>query len=204
MTKTKKGAVLELPYGIEGFATNRNLVKEDGSNVEAGESLDFKVVEFSKEDKRILLSHTNVHSQPASRPQPAAKRKPPRKAVDKINQGTEKDTLGDLGALAALKDKMQGGGAAAAKEEEPVEKKEAKAKEKKEVKAKAEAEEKKGAKAEETKAEETPAEEVAGKAKPAAKKAAPKAKAKAKAKAEAEEKKPAAKKAFNGQEGDCD
>ncbi len=58
VSKNDKGAVLELPYGLEGFATSKNLEKEDGSQVEVGESLDFKVMEFSKDDKRIVLSHT--------------------------------------------------------------------------------------------------------------------------------------------------
>ena len=68
ISKNDKGAVLELPYGIEGFATTKNLVKEDGSTANAGETLDFKVTEFSKEDKRIVLSHTATHTEEKSRP----------------------------------------------------------------------------------------------------------------------------------------
>ncbi len=179
--KNDKGAILELPYGIEGFCTNRNLVKADGGVAEVGESLDFKVVEFSKDDKRILLSHTNVHSQPASRPA-AARKKPPRKAVDQINQGTEKDTLGDLGALAALKDKMQG--KSSGKKDETV-KTEVKAEQKLEIKEKETAEGK-----EEAKAVEEASESVEGKAeateepKPVAKKTTTKAKAEEKTEAE--------------------
>jgi len=108
ISKNDKGAVLELPYGIEGFATTRNLQKEDGSMADVGETLDFKVIEFSKEDKRIVLSHTATHSKAAERRKPSSKKKPKKgKAIDKINKGTEKNTLGDLGALSALKDKME-------------------------------------------------------------------------------------------------
>ncbi|MEM9858656.1 MAG: 30S ribosomal protein S1 [Bacteroidota bacterium] len=104
-----KGAALELPYGIEGFCTAKNLIKEDGSKVEAGETLDFKVLEFSKEDKRIILSHKAVYSKVEEQPKPAAKKAAPKaKAIDKINKESEKSTLGDLEALSALKDKMQG------------------------------------------------------------------------------------------------
>jgi len=62
INKNDKGAILELPYGIEGFCAARNLAKEDGSKAEIGESLDFKVLEFSKEDRRIVLSHRALYS----------------------------------------------------------------------------------------------------------------------------------------------
>ncbi|MDN3205684.1 30S ribosomal protein S1 [Algoriphagus sediminis] len=104
VSKNDKGAVLELPYGLEGFATVKNLEKEDGSQVEVGESLEFKVAEFSKEDKRIVLSHTAMFRddiKPA--PKKAAKKK-----SESSNSPAEKSTLGDLGALADLKEKMEG------------------------------------------------------------------------------------------------
>lgn len=108
ISKNDKGAVLELPYGIEGFCANKNLVKEDGGKIEVGESLDFKVLEFSKDDRRISLSHKAMFS--AEEDKPAAKKKAPAagkgKTIDKINQEVEKSTLGDLEALSALKDKM--------------------------------------------------------------------------------------------------
>ncbi|MEM6525627.1 MAG: 30S ribosomal protein S1 [Bacteroidota bacterium] len=104
-----KGAALELPYGIEGFCTAKNLVKEDESKVEAGETLDFKVLEFSKDDKRIILSHKAVYSKVQEQPKSAVKKAVPKtKAIDKINKESEKSTLGDLEALSALKDKMEG------------------------------------------------------------------------------------------------
>ena len=67
INKNDKGAILELPYGIEGFATTKNLRKEDGSSTDVGESLNFKVLEFSKDDKRIVLSHTFTYTEPQER-----------------------------------------------------------------------------------------------------------------------------------------
>ncbi|MBA4145430.1 MAG: 30S ribosomal protein S1 [Cytophaga sp.] len=117
ISKNDKGAVLELPYGIEGFCSAKNLVKEDGGKIEAGDSLDFKVLEFSKDDRRIVLSHKATWSAeeekaaPAAAAAAAAKKKaaPAKgKTIDKINQESEKSTLGDLEALSALKEKMSG------------------------------------------------------------------------------------------------
>ncbi len=113
INKNDKGAILELPYGIEGFCSARNLAKEDGSKAEVGESLDFKVLEFSKDDRRIVLSHRALYSteeEKAPPPQPSPVKKkplPPKgKTIDKINQEAEKSTLGDIEALSALKEKM--------------------------------------------------------------------------------------------------
>lgn len=103
VSKNDKGAVLELPYGLEGFATSKNLEKEDGSQVEVGESLDFKVMEFSKDDKRIVLSHTATFKEDVK---PAAKKAPKKKEI--TQEPVEKSTLGDLDALAELKEKMEG------------------------------------------------------------------------------------------------
>lgn len=109
-SKNDKGAVLELPYGLEGFATVKNLEKEDGSQVEVGEALDFKVTEFSKDDKRIVLSHTATFREEAKQGKkaaaPAGKKK--EDSVEMPAQ-SEKSTLGDLDALAELKEKMEGG-----------------------------------------------------------------------------------------------
>lgn len=105
VSKNDKGAVLELPYGLEGFATIKNLEKEDGTLVEAGESLDFKVTEFSKDDRRIVLSHTATFKEEA----PAARSKKSGaqgKKASEPQQSAEKSTLGDLDALSALKEKM--------------------------------------------------------------------------------------------------
>ncbi|WP_026955505.1 30S ribosomal protein S1 [Algoriphagus vanfongensis] len=104
VSKNDKGAVLELPYGLEGFATSKNLEKEDGSQVEVGESLDFKVAEFSKDDKRIVMSHTAMFREEIKPAKKAAKKK--EDTAD--NSPAEKSTLGDLDALAELKEKMEG------------------------------------------------------------------------------------------------
>ena len=110
-SKNDKGAVLELPYGLEGFATVKNLEKEDGTQVEVGEALDFKVSEFSKDDKRIVLSHTATfkeESKQAKKPATATSGKKKEDSVELPAQ-SEKSTLGDLDALAELKEKMEGG-----------------------------------------------------------------------------------------------
>ena len=115
--KNDKGAVLELPYGIEGFVAAKNLAKEDGSKAEVGDALDFKVLEFSKDDRRIVLSHKAVWTSEEEKPAPAKGGSgAPKKGgaqkgttIQSINQQNEKSTLGDLDALAALKEKMSGG-----------------------------------------------------------------------------------------------
>jgi small subunit ribosomal protein S1 len=117
INKNDKGAMLELPYGIEGFCAAKNLQKEDNSKIEVGESLDFKVLEFSKDDRRIVLSHKAIWSadddRQAAAAAAAAKKKPVQtkgSSIQSINQQNEKSTLGDLEALSALKEKMSGGG----------------------------------------------------------------------------------------------
>ena len=111
VSKNDKGAVLELPYGLEGFATSKNLEKEDGTFVEVGEAFDFKVVEFSKDDRRIVMSHTATFKEDTSASQakksaPGGKKKPGGSVSDAGS--AEKSTLGDLDALSALKEKMEG------------------------------------------------------------------------------------------------
>ena len=109
-----KGAVVALPYGVEGFATPKHLQKEDGSQAKVDEKLDFKVIEFNKDSKRIILSHSRIFEDEA-RAEKAAERKAKRqrapKAVEEAPAATtplEKTTLGDLEALAALKEKLSG------------------------------------------------------------------------------------------------
>ncbi|MCZ8353468.1 MAG: 30S ribosomal protein S1 [Cyclobacteriaceae bacterium] len=114
ISKNDKGVVLELPYGIEGFCSAKNNVKEDNNKIEVGESADYKVTEFSKDDRRIVLSHKAIWSTEEEKAAaPAAKKgaKPAKDAqptVKSINQATEKSTLGDIEALSALKNKMTG------------------------------------------------------------------------------------------------
>lgn len=107
VNKNEKGVVVELQYGIEGFCSLKNLAKEDGSKAETGEAYDFKVLEFSKEDRRITLSLKATWSTEEEKPAPKKKAAPKGKTIDKINQETEKSTLGDLEALTALKEKMK-------------------------------------------------------------------------------------------------
>lgn len=110
-SKNDKGAVLELPYGLEGFATVKNLEKEDGTQVEVGDALDFKVTEFSKDDKRIVLSHTATFKEEAKQAKKPAAAPAGKKKEDSVEMPaqSEKSTLGDLDALAELKEKMEGG-----------------------------------------------------------------------------------------------
>lgn len=158
INKTDKGAVLELPYGIEGFVTTRNLLKEDGTTAKAGEILDFKVLEFSKEDRRIVLSHTGLFKEEKPRP---AKKRSGKSAINKINKEVERDTLGDLEALSTLKEQMveeKNKAIKAAPKKAPKvkeEKKEKVVEEKKDVAVKEAVAEKKEAVAEEKQAEAT-------------------------------------------------
>ena len=109
LSKNDKGVVIELPYGIEGFCSLKNLAKEDNSKAEVGESYDFKVLEFSKEDRRITLSLKAMWSAEEEKVAPKKKATPTKaKSIEKINQESEKSTLGDLEALSALKEKMKG------------------------------------------------------------------------------------------------
>ena len=109
----EKGAVVALPYGVEGFATPKHLVKEDGSQAKVDEKLNFKVIEFNKDAKRIILSHSRIFEDEA-RADKAVERKAKRAPRQPKEEATiaapaiEKTTLGDLEALAALKEKLSG------------------------------------------------------------------------------------------------
>lgn len=109
---TDKGAVVSLPYGLEGFAPTRHLVKEDGSAAKAEESLDFKVLEFNKDQKKIIVSHTKIHQEvEEAKEKEAAKAKKEdaestKKAIKKVKAKVEKTTLGDIQALSDLKSEM--------------------------------------------------------------------------------------------------
>jgi len=114
ISKTDKMAVLELPYGIEGLALLKQLVKADESVAEVGEALDFAVIEFQKEDRKIILSHTRTFTEATAEEVAAATAKPEKKktakaAAEKPAASTaEKSTMGDIGALSALKEQMEG------------------------------------------------------------------------------------------------
>jgi small subunit ribosomal protein S1 len=118
-----KGAVIALPYGVEGFATPRHLVKEDGSQAKADEKLPFKVIEFNKGAKRIILSHSRVFEDEKRSEEQSAKKsqaKNTKKGVKKLKDSLEKTTLGDISELAALKNQME----ASEKKDETKDKKE--------------------------------------------------------------------------------
>ena len=102
-----KGAMVALPYGVEGFVSNKHLAKEDGSNVQVEEKLPFKVIEFNKEAKKIVLSHRRVYED-EKKEQERAQTQKTRKNVKKVNKNVEKTTLGDISDLAQLKDEMEG------------------------------------------------------------------------------------------------
>ncbi|MBQ4484415.1 MAG: 30S ribosomal protein S1 [Prevotella sp.] len=103
-----KGAVITLNEGGEGFATPKHLVKADGSQAQAGEELEFKVIEFVKETKRIILSHSRTFEEAKEEPKKAAPKKaaPKKDAAPAIQNVAASTTLGDLDALAELKAKM--------------------------------------------------------------------------------------------------
>ncbi len=115
----EKGASIALPYGVEGFATPRHLVKEDGANAQVEEKLMFKVIEFSKQQKRIILSHTRVFDDAKKAEERTTKRRDTAQAAPAGKPRTEKKpainlektTLGDISELAALKTKLEEGNA---------------------------------------------------------------------------------------------
>ena len=111
---TDKGAIVALPYGVEGFAPTKHMVKEDGSSVKAEETADFKIIEFNKDSKRIVVSHARIWEEAKAEERKEEfnqKKKDARAttgAVKKVKESVEKSTLGDLGVLAQLKEKMEG------------------------------------------------------------------------------------------------
>ncbi len=107
-----KGATVSLPYGIETYVSQKNLVKEDGSNAVLEEKLPFKVLEFNKNTKRISISHTRIWEQEAKKEtvekaKPETEAETTQKAVKKLKANLEKTTLGDISELAALKSEME-------------------------------------------------------------------------------------------------
>ena len=104
-----KGAVIALPYGVEGFATPKHLVKEDGSQAQVDEKLQFKVIEFNKDARRIILSHSRIFEDAAKaeeRAERKARRTSKKEEQPMIQNQTASTTLGDIDALAALKQQM--------------------------------------------------------------------------------------------------
>ena len=107
-----KGAIIALPYGVEGFATPKHLVKQDGTQAQVDEKLNFKVIEFNKDGKRIFLSHSRIFEDEARAEKNAerrakrASRPAKQEEAPLATPSIEKTTLGDIEALAALKEKL--------------------------------------------------------------------------------------------------
>ena len=165
-----KGVIVALPYGVEGFAPTRHIVKEDGTAAKMDETLDFKVIEFNKDSKKIVVSHSKVYQDIQNKEKASAaaekrtQEKTTKKAVKKIKDSVEKTTLGDLGVLANLRSDLE-------KSEKTPKKAAPKAEEKKETSKAEEATEKDKP---EAKKETSKTEEAPEKDKPEAKKETPK------------------------------
>jgi small subunit ribosomal protein S1 len=113
VSSNDKGFIVSLPYGVEGFVPTRHAQKADNTALRVDDAVDFKVIEFSKENKKIILSHTRVHQDEArterDKEDNKAKKdtRSAKRAVKKIQDNIEKTTLGDLEALASLKEDME-------------------------------------------------------------------------------------------------
>ena len=109
-----KGAIIALPYGVEGFVPTKHMVKEDGTSVKADEAASFKIIEFNKDSKRIVVSHARIWEEVKQEErkeeinQKKTEAKATASAVKKVKDSVEKSTLGDLDVLAQLKEKMEG------------------------------------------------------------------------------------------------
>ena len=108
-----KGVIVSLPYGVEGFAPSRHIIKEDGKQAKIDETLDFKVIEFAKDNKKIIVSHTKFYQDIVAEAkakevaESTAKEKQTSKTVKKMSDNLEKTTLGDLSVLSNLKSEME-------------------------------------------------------------------------------------------------
>lgn len=110
ITVLDRGAVVALPYGVEGFVPLRHMKKADGTTAKIENKLGFKVIEFSKDNKKIILSHVETYQEPEKRKGAGAKSGDPKstkRAVKNLNEKMEKTTLGDLDVLANLKSDLE-------------------------------------------------------------------------------------------------
>jgi small subunit ribosomal protein S1 len=105
-----KSGIVSLPYGVEAICPSKHMRKEDGSNVKVEEQLNFKVIEFNKDAKKIVVSHLRTFEEGEDKPttKKPSKKGASSKAVKDNNKNAEKSTLGDLDALTELKNKMKG------------------------------------------------------------------------------------------------
>ena len=112
LRKDDRGAIFTMPHGLEAFAPIKHIKKEDGSTVEVGQVMNVKVIEFNRDDKRIMVSHSKYNddvkreADNAARAVKSAEDAEARKDVATVQQKVEKDTLGDLSSLSALKDQL--------------------------------------------------------------------------------------------------
>lgn len=137
LRRDDRGAIVLLPYGLEAFAPIRHIKKEDGTLAEVDEQLPFKVIEFNRDDKRILVSHSRFYSDAkrsadqADKEAVKSEKQAAKKAVKQVNSNTEKSTLGDLSAFSQLKEQLKSEETTESKA--PTEKKEEVAEKKEEV-----------------------------------------------------------------------
>ena len=109
----EKGSSIALSYGVEAFCPNKHMVKEDGKTLKAEEKANFKVIEFSKDQRKIVVSHSRIHEEKAAQTRVSENqakekdREDGNKAVKKVKESMEKTTLGDLGVLSNLKTEME-------------------------------------------------------------------------------------------------
>jgi len=105
-----KGAMVALQYGVEGFVQTKHLVKQDGTRAKQDEKLEFKVIDFNKSAKKIVLSHTRVYEAEKKQGQDTRRRTEDtdaKRSTRNIKSSLEKTTLGDITELAALKTEME-------------------------------------------------------------------------------------------------
>jgi small subunit ribosomal protein S1 len=113
VSTTEKGVIVSLPYGVEGFAPTRHIVKEDNTTAKVDETLDFKVIEFAKENKKIIVSHSKIFQDAIDKEKEVEitekknVEKAARKAVKKVKDNLDKTTLGDLDVLSNLRNEME-------------------------------------------------------------------------------------------------
>ena len=113
LKRDDKGATFQLPHGLEAFGPAKHIRKEDGQMADAGETMTVKVIEFNKDDRRILVSHTRYLEDLKNKAEAVVKAERVKEdgesqaAIADVQKKVEKETLGDLAALAALKDQLE-------------------------------------------------------------------------------------------------
>ena len=116
LRRDDRGAIVQLPYGLEAFAPIKHVKKEDGSLANVDDILTVKVIEFNRDDKRILVSHLRYlediqrEADDQVRQEKVKERKQTAQAVKKVQTNVEKSTLGDLDVFSQLKDQLKDGG----------------------------------------------------------------------------------------------